>query len=250
MPGALEVKKLVSVLTTSMSMAGTRKEALEHIFYIYYLVQFKGTNKTQVQALIDSGSEVNAMTPAYALRLGLQARHTNVGAQKIDGFTLQTFGMVLADFQVEDKLGKARFFQETFLLVNISAKIVLSMPFLTFSNADVQFVEKELIWRFYTTAEALSTTKRVKLINKKEFAKAALDENSETFVVYITSLSSIPLDVHPSRRPQVSDLIAEEASTKVPNKYANFANVFSPDLVAELFEHTRINDYAIKLVNG
>ena len=39
---------------------------------------------------------------------------TDVGAQKIDGSTLETFGMVLASFQVEDKLGRAQFFQETF----------------------------------------------------------------------------------------------------------------------------------------
>ena len=52
--------------------------------------------------------------------------------------------MVLANFQMEDKLGKTRFFQETFLLANISAKVILDIPFLTFSNANVQFVEKEL----------------------------------------------------------------------------------------------------------
>ena len=52
--------------------------------------------------------------------------------------------MVLADFHMEDKLGKARFFQETFLLANIDAEVVLSMPFLTLNNADVQFVKKEL----------------------------------------------------------------------------------------------------------
>ena len=52
--------------------------------------------------------------------------------------------MVLADFQVKDKLGKAGFFQESFLLANISAEVVLGIPFLTFSNAEVQFVEKEL----------------------------------------------------------------------------------------------------------
>ena len=96
-------------------MTGAREEALERVPCIHYSVQFEGINKTQVQALIDLGSELNAMTPAYASRLGLPAYHTNVGAQKIDGFTLQTFGMVLTDFQVENKLGKARFFQETFL---------------------------------------------------------------------------------------------------------------------------------------
>ena len=51
------------------------------------------------------------MTLAYAKQLGFQVRKTDVGAQKIDGLLLRTFGMVIAGFQVEDKLGKARFFQ-------------------------------------------------------------------------------------------------------------------------------------------
>ena len=34
-------------------------------------------------------------------------------------------------------------------------EVVLEMPFLTLSNADIQFVEKELTWRSYTVAEAL-----------------------------------------------------------------------------------------------
>ena len=79
-------------------MAGAREEALKRVPCIHYPVQFEGTNETQVQVLIDSSSEVNAMIPDYASKLGLRARHTNVKAQKIDGPTLQTFGMVLADF--------------------------------------------------------------------------------------------------------------------------------------------------------
>ena len=53
--------------------------------------------------------------------------------------------MVLASFKVEDKFGKARLFQETFLLAYISVEIVLGMHFFTFSNTNVQFVKKELI---------------------------------------------------------------------------------------------------------
>ena len=77
------------------------------------------------------------MIPAYASRLGLQVYRTNIRAQKVDDFTLEIFGMVLASFQVEDKLEKARFFQETFLLTDISAEVVLGMSFLILSNADV-----------------------------------------------------------------------------------------------------------------
>ena len=94
--------------------------------------------------MIDSSSKINAMTPAYVSKLGLQARNTNVGAQKIDGSIFQMFGIVLVDFQVEDKLKKAQFFQETFLLADIGTEVVLDMLFFSFSNADVQFVEKKL----------------------------------------------------------------------------------------------------------
>ena len=50
-------------------MTGTRKEALERVPRIHYPIQFKSLNETQVQALIDLDSEVNAITPAYASKL-------------------------------------------------------------------------------------------------------------------------------------------------------------------------------------
>ena len=80
-------------------------------------------------ALLDLGSEVNAMTPAFTSKLDLKICSTDVGAQKIDGSTFQTFEIILASFQVEDKLGQTRFFQELFLLVNTMMQVVLGMPF-------------------------------------------------------------------------------------------------------------------------
>ena len=62
---------------------------------------------------------------------------TNIGAQKIDRSSLATYGIVIAAFHVNDKLRRSRFFQETFLPTEISIEMVLGMPFLTFSNADV-----------------------------------------------------------------------------------------------------------------
>ena len=175
-----------------------------------------------------------------------------MGAQKIDGTTLETYGMIVATFLIEDKANRIRFFEETFLVANVSPEVVLEMPFLTLSGADVDFSGRELRWKTYTAEEALPTTRRVELVGKKEFAAAALDPEHETYVVHVASLSSTPLaflDVHPSRRPQVSGLIAEEAPTKVPAEYSDFADVFSPDLASKLPKHTGINDHAIKLVD-
>ena len=180
----------------------------------------------------------------------------DVGAQKIDGSTLDTYGMIVAAFSVTDKANRVRFFEETFLVANVSPEVVLGMPFLTLSGADVDFLDRELRWRSYTTQEALPTTRCIKLVGKKEFSAAALDPEHETYVVYVGLVSSVaspsssPLDVHPSRRPQIAGLIAEEAPIKVPVKYADFADVFSPDLASELPEHTEINNHSIELVDA
>ena len=56
--------------------------------------------------------------------------------------------------------------------------------------------------------------------------------------------------VQPSLRPQRAGLINKEAPTKIPIEYADFADVFSPDLASELPEHTGINDYSIELVDA
>ena len=217
---------------------------LQRVPCVHYPIRFK---KKEVWALIDSGSEVNVMTTAYVSRLSLKVYCTNIRAQKIDSFTLKTFRIVLANFQVEDKLGKARFFQETFLLADINAEVVLGMPYLTFSNANIQFVEKELTWKSYTTAEALSTTKRVELINKKEFAKAALDKKSETLVVYVVSLKLVP-GIHLDKVAQVTSLFTKEV--KILDQYLDFTNVFSEEKALVLSERTELNEHAINLEDG
>ena len=75
-------------------------------------------------------------------------------------------------------------------------EVVLGMLFLTLSNADIQFAERRLVWRTYSAAEALPTTRRIEIIGKKEFAAAALNEEDETFVVHMAALSVVDLSIH------------------------------------------------------
>ena len=75
-------KKLVLVLATSLSVTEASKE--EHVFLervpcIHYPLHFR-KDTVDVRALIDSVGEVNAMSPAYASKLGLKVHHTDVGA--------------------------------------------------------------------------------------------------------------------------------------------------------------------------
>ena len=148
----------MSVLATSVSVTGSDEEVVVRVPCIYYPVRFQ---EEQVRALLGSGSEINAMNLDYAWKLRLKIRKTNVGAQKIDGSTLETFGIVIADFEIKDKASRPRFFQETFLVANTKFEVILKMLFLKISNADMSFCERTLTRRTYTTNEALLITKRV-----------------------------------------------------------------------------------------
>ena len=46
------------------------------------------------------------MALAYVAKLGLKVQKTDIGTQKNDSSILDPFEIVLADFQVEDKLGR------------------------------------------------------------------------------------------------------------------------------------------------
>ena len=150
-------KKLASVSTTSTSVTEDSKKAilvsvkkLEQVTCIQYLIAFPGSVTQDglaldlVLALFNSGSEVNAIYSAFAERVGLVVKVTNVGAQKIDGTILETYGMVVAAFSVTDQANRVRFFEKTFLIANVSPDIVFGMLFLTLSSADVNFQKRGL----------------------------------------------------------------------------------------------------------
>ena len=85
-------------------------------------------------------------------------------------------------------------------------KVVLGMPFLALSNANIQYDTGSFTWRSYSAAETLPTFKVLEFIDKHEFVKAALDQNSETFVVHIAVLEALESDVQPCQAPLLAAL--------------------------------------------
>ena len=75
-------KKLVLISATSLLVTKARKKrymSLKWMPCFYYPLHFQ-KDIVGVRALIDSGVEINAMTLAYALKLGLKVYSTNIGA--------------------------------------------------------------------------------------------------------------------------------------------------------------------------
>ena len=111
--------------------------------------------------------------------------------------------MVIADFQMELKGSRPRFFQQTFLMADNKFEMVLGIFFLKISNANIAFSEGTLTWKFYITNKALLTTKQVQLVNPKEFVIPALDADSKTFIVYVAIRKQEEIAINPDRKAQI-----------------------------------------------
>lgn len=87
-------------ISTSITKAKKTAEPstpLKRVLYIYHPLYFK-KDEAKIKALIDSNKEVNIMILAYVAKLGLKVKLIDVETQKINGFILKTFSMILSSF--------------------------------------------------------------------------------------------------------------------------------------------------------
>lgn len=59
--------------------------------------------------------------------------------EKIDGTTLKTYKMIISTFSISNKNNKVKFFEKSFLLVDVKPDIVLGMFFLIIGNINIDF---------------------------------------------------------------------------------------------------------------
>ena len=94
--------------------------------------------------MIDLKNEVNTIYPTFVKESGFSIKPIDVEVQKIDSIMLDLYGMIVAAFLVMDKADWVRFFKKTFLVANVSPKVVFGMLFLTLSGADINILDQKL----------------------------------------------------------------------------------------------------------
>lgn len=115
---------------------------------------------------------------------------------------------------------------------------------------EVNFLKLVISWRIYISTEAILLIKQFKLIGKKEFVGTSFDLKKKIHIVYMTSFYIFDSYIQFYWQAQVSILLFVDVYTTVPDKYTKFVDIFSPNLVAQLLKHMKINNYAIKLIDN
>ena len=135
-------KKVETAETTGKDVEKSKGKYPENLIWvpsIRYPITFQ-IKSVPISGLFNSSCEVNAIHLIFARELGLFIMPIDVRDKKIDGTTLDIFGMVVAAFWAIDKVNRVKFYEETFLVTNISLKVVLGILIPILSNADMDFL--------------------------------------------------------------------------------------------------------------
>lgn len=71
-----------------------------YLVFFYFLGWYNqgGLNIRSLSALFDLNSEFNAIHPIFTKKLGFMMQTTNIGTQKINSTTFETYKIVIASF--------------------------------------------------------------------------------------------------------------------------------------------------------
>ena len=201
------------------------------------------------EAIMDSGSEVNVINMKWAKKKKFQLLHTDVGLRAVQGKPVVTYGMCVINFNAYDRYHRLRTFEETFLVGDIETRMILGMPWLALANPDINHAERKLTWRTYTVSCAMSTERRVELIDPEELAEIAVSRSLETFVMHPCVPCGPKLDDSNKNEQEGQCAAVEACEVSIPEAHAEFADVFSAEQAATLSEHG-LQDHAIEIVEG
>ena len=145
MPGFC-AKKLAVIGNTSVPVTDSREDTvtketsvtrdLEIVKCITWNVKLNQGNE-EVPALLDLGSEANLISQAYVVQLPDKIMDTSWGLATINKQQISTQGMVIAGFEITGSRDRTRYFEKTFLIVDILQPVVLGMSFLNLRDPDV-----------------------------------------------------------------------------------------------------------------
>ena len=111
--------------------------------------------------------------------------------------------MVIANFQMKDKVDILQYFQKIFLIANTKFEITLGMFFLKLSNTNMSFSKIILIQKTYTINKTLPIIKQVQIIDKKDFIITVLNTNSKILMVYIIISEQEKIPIYFKKQTQI-----------------------------------------------
>ena len=214
--------------------------------------------KGQADGRIDTCAEVNLISHALAKKLNLVpcTDVSPIDVQGITGKALKGKAVYFVRFGIPDSKGTIRYFEESFLGLDLDWDFTLGRPWIQLAGADTIYdwdTGDVKQWPLEVN-EIMSTTKRIEEIEPELMTEHLIDGKAEAYLMIVRPYEHDLEKVHISRRALVGSAIAEDKGdivATIPECLEHYKKLGIGDesKAFELPEHGS-DDHAIDLIDG
>ena len=207
---------------------------------------------------VDTCAEVNLISHALAKKLKLSPSTdvSPIDVQGISGKALKGTAVYFVRFSIPDSRGTNRYFEESFLGLDLDWDFTLGRPWIQLAGADTIFdwdTGDVKQWPLLTN-EIMTTTKRIEEIEPELMTEDLIDEKEPAYLMIVRPYQYDLEKVHVTRKALVGSAIAEDKTDSIatmPECLKEYMNLGIGDesKANELPEHGP-SDHAIDLIDG
>ena len=218
-------------------------------------IQEEDQTWNESKAVLDTKAEINLISQAYAKKLNLRRSEVlNCDAITVDRHRLKTYDVYFVQLEVPNVNGTSRFFEESFLTVNLNWDLTLDMPWIQLSRAKMNWDDDSIKpWRT-KKKHLIPTTMRIEKIEPEQLAENVIDDKAETYLMFVrvyTDKQSDMQKVHVQRRVRIGSALTKieekpDIKTTLPEILHDYEKLSSEDKTYELPDHDP-DDHAIDL---
>ena len=198
--------------------------------------------------LLNFDNEVNIISTHLIKKMKLnQDEKNSIVLSIISDKRLRTHEMHFLDMQVVDCKSHTRYFEEFFLIVDITHEsLVLDMSWLKLANSNIRWSKKQIQWRFEAKV-LLVTSRRLHEIEIKKLVMKINRKSSTIFCLYIKSIIKIDTKyMHFDRHAMIVSIVVDEFTKKMLEAWKFYEHAFSKKQAHALSKRT-FYDHVINL---
>ena len=212
-------------------------------------------NETKILTIIDSKAEISLISNGLAKKLKLVSFNVSIcQIMIIDNNRIKFYDVYFVRLKVSNENDISRFFHESFLEIDLSWSISLSLSWMQLFEAKINWKDDKIKSWHLSISNLLLIMNRIEKIEPKELINDVMNEKNETFVMFVRAFNDEKTDlqeIHIERRAQIDSIllkIEEKSNIKIImlEILKKFVEITEKKKVYELSNH-EFDDHSINL---
>ena len=163
-----------------------RKLVIRKCVKIKINIQSENQTWNESRAIFDTETKINLISHVYAKKFNFRRFETlNCDAITIDNHRLKIYDVYFVQFEISNINDTNRFFEKSFLIVNLNWNLTLSIFWIQLSKVKINWNDDNIkFWR-NRKKHLIFIIMRIEKIESKQLTENVIDDKIETYFMFV-----------------------------------------------------------------